>query len=179
MAPHGGFAFHLLVTGAEVALGFLAAVLLGSLCAFAARRARLGSGTARTLGLLDALPLVVLAPLPALWLGSGALPKVAFAAALAAIPAALGLLRERPFEGLRAAATLACAAVLVAEMLGGTKGLGYLVAFGQRQNSATLVLAAAALAALVALAAHAAVLYAERRLVRRPRPAPHPASLGA
>jgi ABC-type nitrate/sulfonate/bicarbonate transport system permease component len=163
--------FHAAITAAEVAVGLVAGVLAGLASGFALARApharRLASPI---MTLLHVAPVVMLAPLLAMWLGSGIYPKILFAAVLVAMTVSLGVLRRDPVAGLRAAPGIAVTGVSIAELVGATKGLGYLVAFGQSQNNGLLVIAATALLTLIGLAAYGLVVYVERCLVRRPRP---------
>lgn len=162
--------FHAAITGAEVAIGVVAGTLAGLAVGFPLSRTRRAERFATPLmTLLQVAPVVMLAPLLAMWLGWGVYPKILFAAVLAALSVTLGVLKRDPFTGFRAAPGLAVAGVAIAELVGATKGLGYLVAFGQSQNNSVLVLIATGLLTLVGLAAYGLVVYMERCLVHRPR----------
>ena len=74
--------------------------------------------------------------------------------------------------GLRIGATLAVVGVVVAEMVGGNTGLGYLLVYGQGQASTASVFASIGMLTLIGVVAYVAVVLAERAVLRwRPEPA--------
>ena len=78
---------NLLVTAQEVALGILAAVVLGFVCAVALHFSRtLRRATYPLLVASQAIPIVVVAPLLIVWLGFGMAPKVAIIALICFFP---------------------------------------------------------------------------------------------
>ncbi len=78
---------NLLVTAQEVALGILAAVVLGCACAIALHFWRpLRRATYPLLVASQAVPIVVIAPLLVVWLGFGIAPKVAIIALVCFFP---------------------------------------------------------------------------------------------
>jgi len=78
---------NLLVTAQEVALGILAAVVLGCVCAAALHFSRsLRRATYPLLVASQAIPIVVVAPLLIVWLGFGLAPKVAIIALVCFFP---------------------------------------------------------------------------------------------
>jgi NitT/TauT family transport system permease protein/putative hydroxymethylpyrimidine transport system permease protein len=78
---------NLLVTAQEVALGILAAVVLGCACAVALHFSRsLRRATYPLLVASQAIPIVVVAPLLIVWLGFGLAPKVAIIALVCFFP---------------------------------------------------------------------------------------------
>jgi NitT/TauT family transport system permease protein/putative hydroxymethylpyrimidine transport system permease protein len=78
---------NLLVTAQEVALGILAAFVLGFLCAVALHFSRsLRRATYPLLVASQAVPIVVVAPLLIVWLGFGLAPKIAIIALVCFFP---------------------------------------------------------------------------------------------
>lgn len=78
---------NLLVTAQEVALGILAAVVLGFACAVALHFSRtLRRATYPLLVASQAIPIVVVAPLLIVWLGFGLAPKIAIIALVCFFP---------------------------------------------------------------------------------------------
>ncbi|CAM4119414.1 ABC transporter permease [Kerstersia similis] len=69
------------------------------------------------------------------------------------------------FSGLRIAATLAVIGVTVGELVGGNKGLGYLLVDGEGQGNTAAVFVAIAALTLVGLLAYWAVVWLERRVL--------------
>jgi NitT/TauT family transport system permease protein len=68
--------------------------------------------------------------------------------------------------GLRIGSTLAVVGVVVAEMVGGNTGLGYLLVYGQGQASTASVFASIAMLTLIGVVAYVAVIMAERAVLR-------------
>ena len=69
------------------------------------------------------------------------------------------------FSGLRIAATLAVIGVVVAEMVGGNTGLGYVLTFGEGSGNTALVFVAIILLTIVGILAYGAVVLLERRVL--------------
>lgn len=69
------------------------------------------------------------------------------------------------FSGLRIAATLAVIGVTVGELVGGNKGLGFLLVDGEGQGNTAAVFVAIAALTLVGLLAYWAVVWLERRVL--------------
>ncbi|THT96163.1 ABC transporter permease [Lampropedia puyangensis] len=69
------------------------------------------------------------------------------------------------FSGLRIAATLAVIGVTVGELVGGNKGLGFLLVDGEGQGNTAAVFVAIAALTLVGLVAYWAVIWLERRVL--------------
>lgn len=67
------------------------------------------------------------------------------------------------FAGLRIASTLAIIGVTVGELVGGDKGLGYLLVYGEGQGDTAMVFVAIAGLTLIGIAAYAAVVWLEKR----------------
>ena len=69
------------------------------------------------------------------------------------------------FAGLRIAATLAVIGVVVGELVGGNKGLGYLLVFGEGQGNTAMVFVSIILLTVIGIVAYGLVVYAERRVL--------------
>jgi NitT/TauT family transport system permease protein len=69
------------------------------------------------------------------------------------------------FAGLRIAATLAVIGVIVGELVGGSVGLGYLLAFGQGQANTPMVFGVIIMLTAIGLVAYLAVVVAEARVL--------------
>jgi NitT/TauT family transport system permease protein len=69
------------------------------------------------------------------------------------------------FSGLRIASTLAVIGVVVGELVGGNKGLGYLLTFGEGQGNTALVMVSIIMLTLIGIVAYGAVALAERRIL--------------
>ncbi len=69
------------------------------------------------------------------------------------------------FAGLRIAATLAVIGVVVGEMVGGNKGLGYLLVFGEGQGNTAMVFVTIIMLTVIGIAAYWLVVWAERRVL--------------
>jgi len=69
------------------------------------------------------------------------------------------------FAGLRIASTLAVIGVVVGELVGGNKGLGYLLVFGEGQGNTAMVFVSIIFLTLIGIAAYALVVLAERRVL--------------
>jgi len=69
------------------------------------------------------------------------------------------------FAGLRIAATLAVIGVVVGELVGGNLGLGYLLTYGEGQGNTAMVFVTIILLTLIGIAAYAAVVLVERRVL--------------
>jgi NitT/TauT family transport system permease protein len=67
--------------------------------------------------------------------------------------------------GLRISATLAVIGVTVGELVGGNRGLGYLITFGEGQANAAMVFNAIILLTLIGIALYGLVAAAERRIL--------------
>jgi NitT/TauT family transport system permease protein len=76
------------------------------------------------------------------------------------------------FAGLRIGSTLAVVGVVVGELVGGNKGLGYLLTFGEGQANTPMVFVSILMLTLVGGIAYLGVILAERRMLhylpRRP-----------
>jgi NitT/TauT family transport system permease protein len=69
------------------------------------------------------------------------------------------------FSGLRIGATLAVIGVVVGELVGGNKGLGYLLTFGEGQGNTAMVFVTIIMLTLIGIVAYGAVILAERRVL--------------
>jgi len=69
------------------------------------------------------------------------------------------------FSGLRIASTLAVIGVVVGELVGGNRGLGYLLVFGEGQGNTALVFVSIIMLTLIGIVAYSAVVFAERRVL--------------
>jgi NitT/TauT family transport system permease protein len=69
------------------------------------------------------------------------------------------------FAGLRIGATLAVVGVVVGELVGGNKGLGYLLTFGEGQANTPMVFVSIVMLTLVGGIAYLAVILIERRVL--------------
>lgn len=69
------------------------------------------------------------------------------------------------FAGLRIASTLAVIGVTVGELVGGDKGLGYLLVYGEGQGNTAMVFVSILGLTLIGIVAYAAVVWLERRLL--------------
>jgi NitT/TauT family transport system permease protein len=69
------------------------------------------------------------------------------------------------FAGLRIAATLAVIGVVVGELVGGNLGLGYLLTYGEGQGNTGMVFVTIIVLTLIGIAAYAAVVLFERRVL--------------
>ena len=69
------------------------------------------------------------------------------------------------FAGLRIGSTLAVVGVVVGELIGANKGLGYLLSFGEGQANTPLVFVAIIMLTLVGGIAYMAVILAEQRVL--------------
>lgn len=69
------------------------------------------------------------------------------------------------FAGLRIGATLAVIGVVVGELVGGNKGLGYLLIFGEGSGNTAMVFVAIIFLTLIGIVAYLAVIFAERRVL--------------
>lgn len=69
------------------------------------------------------------------------------------------------FSGLRIASTLAVIGVTVGELVGGNKGLGYLLVFGEGQGNTAMVFVAIAALTVIGIVAYSAVIWLERRVL--------------
>lgn len=69
------------------------------------------------------------------------------------------------FSGLRIAATLAVIGVTVGELVGGNKGLGFLLVDGEGQGNTAAVFVAITALTVVGILSYAAVAWAERRVL--------------
>ena len=69
------------------------------------------------------------------------------------------------FAGLRIASTLAVIGVVVGELVGGNKGLGYLLVFGEGQGNTAMVFVAIFFLTVIGIAAYGLVVIAERRVL--------------
>ena len=77
------------------------------------------------------------------------------------VPATMAAL----FAGLRIASTLAVIGVVVGELVGGNKGLGYLVVYGEGQGNTAMVFVSIILLTCIGIVAYGAVVLGERRLL--------------
>jgi NitT/TauT family transport system permease protein len=69
------------------------------------------------------------------------------------------------FAGLRIASTLAVIGVVVGELVGGNKGLGYLLVFGEGQGNTAMVFVSIILLTVIGIIAYGSVVLAERRVL--------------
>ena len=69
------------------------------------------------------------------------------------------------FAGLRIGATLAVIGVAVGELVGGNRGLGYLITFGEGAANTAMVFNAIALLTVIGIVLYAAVAWAEGRVL--------------
>jgi len=69
------------------------------------------------------------------------------------------------FAGLRIGSTLAVVGVVVGELVGGNRGLGYLLTFGEGQANTPMVFVSIAMLTAVGSIAYLAVIIAERRVL--------------
>ena len=69
------------------------------------------------------------------------------------------------FSGLRIGATLAVIGVVVGELVGGNKGLGYLLTFGEGQGNTAMVFVSIIMLTLIGIVAYGAVILVERRVL--------------
>ena len=69
------------------------------------------------------------------------------------------------FAGLRIGSTLAVVGVVVGELVGGNRGLGYLLTFGEGQANTPMVFVSIAMLTVVGSIAYLAVIIAERRVL--------------
>ncbi len=69
------------------------------------------------------------------------------------------------FAGLRIGSTLAVVGVVVGELVGGNRGLGYLLTFGEGQANTPLVFVSIVMLTLVGSIAYLGVIIAERRVL--------------
>jgi NitT/TauT family transport system permease protein len=67
--------------------------------------------------------------------------------------------------GLRISATLAVIGVTVGELVGGNRGLGYLITFGEGQANAAMVFNAIILLTLIGIVLYGIVAAVERRVL--------------
>ena len=77
------------------------------------------------------------------------------------VPAAMPSL----FAGLRIASTLAVIGVVVGELVGGNKGLGYLLVFGEGQGNTAMVFVSIIFLTAIGIVAYGLVVLAERRVL--------------
>jgi NitT/TauT family transport system permease protein len=69
------------------------------------------------------------------------------------------------FAGLRVGATLAVVGVVVGELVGGNRGLGYLLTFGEGQGNTPMVFVAIVMLTMVGAAVYFTVILFERRML--------------
>ena len=69
------------------------------------------------------------------------------------------------FSGLRIGATLAVIGVVVGELVGGNKGLGYLLVFGEGSGNTAMVFVAIIMLTIIGIVAYVLVIFAERRVL--------------
>jgi NitT/TauT family transport system permease protein len=69
------------------------------------------------------------------------------------------------FAGLRIASTLAVVGVVVGELVGGNRGLGYLLTFGEGQANTPMVFVSIVMLTVVGGIAYLAVIVVERRVL--------------
>lgn len=67
------------------------------------------------------------------------------------------------FAGLRIASTLAIIGVTVGELVGGDKGLGYLLVFGEGQGNTAMVFVSIVALTVIGILAYSAVVWLEKR----------------
>jgi NitT/TauT family transport system permease protein len=67
--------------------------------------------------------------------------------------------------GLRIGATLAVIGVTVGELVGGNKGLGFLISYGEGQANAAMVFNSILLLTLIGIVLYSAVTWAEAKLL--------------
>ncbi|WP_322063150.1 ABC transporter permease [Paraburkholderia sp. J63] len=69
------------------------------------------------------------------------------------------------FAGLRIASTLAVIGVTVGELVGGDKGLGYLLVYGEGQGNTAMVFVSIVALTLIGVLAYAVVVWLEKRVL--------------
>jgi NitT/TauT family transport system permease protein len=69
------------------------------------------------------------------------------------------------FAGLRISSTLAVIGVVVGELVGGNKGLGYLLVFGQGRGDTAAVFVSIIMLTIIGIIAYTAVILAEHRVL--------------
>src|SRR5262249_40712060 len=69
------------------------------------------------------------------------------------------------FAGLRIASTLAVIGVVVGEMVGGNKGLGYLLVLGQGRGDTAAVFVSIIMLTIIGILGYGAVLLGERHVL--------------
>jgi len=69
------------------------------------------------------------------------------------------------FAGLRIGSTLAVIGIVVGELVGGNKGLGYLLVLGEGQGNTAMVFVTIILLTVIGILAYLAVILAERRVL--------------
>lgn len=69
------------------------------------------------------------------------------------------------FAGLRIASTLAVIGVTVGELVGGDKGLGYLLVYGEGQGNTAMVFVSIVALTFIGVLAYAAVVWLEKRVL--------------
>jgi NitT/TauT family transport system permease protein len=69
------------------------------------------------------------------------------------------------FAGLRIGSTLAVIGIVVGELVGGNKGLGYLLVLGEGQGNTAMVFVTIILLTLIGILAYLAVIFVERRVL--------------
>ncbi len=69
------------------------------------------------------------------------------------------------FSGLRIASTLAVIGVVVGELVGGNKGLGYLLTYGEGQGNTAMVMVSIIMLTLIGIVAYGAVAMIERKVL--------------
>ncbi len=69
------------------------------------------------------------------------------------------------FSGLRIASTLAVIGVTVGELVGGNKGLGFLLVYGEGQGNTAVVFVAIAMLTVIGIIAYGAVVWVEHKVL--------------
>jgi putative hydroxymethylpyrimidine transport system permease protein len=184
---------NLLVTGQEVGLGILAALVLGFVLAVALHfSGALRRGVYPLLVASQAVPIVIIAPLLVVWFGFGIVPKLAIIALVCFFPVVvttldalrsvdpdqLKLMRtldasrwQAPaalpaaLSGAKIAVAVAVIAAVFAEYAGSSEGLGHLMLQAIPQLETARAYAAVVLLAAFAVLLFSALALAERRLV--------------
>jgi len=177
---------HSMVTLYETLVGFALAIAISVPLAVAVVYSPLLQNTIYPILLaLQSMPKVAIAPLLALWIGFGTLPKivvvflvcffpiiVATASGLAAVPAPLmDLIRSlsasslQTFVSLKIAITFAVIGTVIGEFVGSESGLGYLILVSTSQSRTPLAFGALVLLTIMSIVLYYGIALLERIVV--------------
>jgi putative hydroxymethylpyrimidine transport system permease protein len=168
---------NFVVTASEVALGIVAALVVGFACATAMHFSRtVRNATYPLLVASQAIPVVIVAPLLVVWLGFGIAPKVAIIALICFFPItvttldALGRVDRDTIKLLRTLdatrwSAFRHAEAPAAEYAGSSEGLGHLILQAIPQLETARAWAAVIVLAAFAVALFYALDWGQRRLV--------------